>query len=178
MIVKKVRWAALVHGRHIPVLKRRAGENLAEHLHKGVDLVWIRGATEHITGVTVKEGYEGGEFSDGSRRDGHTAAATTKKGFYLGQVATVKDAEMLGVAMGWEKPKKVATDSQAAIGRILRLRLERPRSWIEEIVVAAQSGKEKEIAWVKTHDGIPGNEYAGFKRSRGEALVAYLTSAK
>ena len=122
-----------------------------------------RGGTEYITGVTVKEEYKGGEFSDGSRRDGHTAAATTKKGLYLGEVATVMDAEMLGVAMGWEKSKKVATDSQASIGRIRKLRFECPRSWIEEIVVAAQSGKEKDIAWVKAHDGIPGNDYADYK---------------
>ena len=65
--------------------------------------------------------------------------------------------------MGWEQSKKVVTDSQAAIGRIQGLRFERPRSWIEEIVVAAQSGNEKEIAWVKAHDGIPGNEYADYK---------------
>ena len=79
---------------------------------------------------------------------------------YLGQVATVMDAEMLGVAVGWEQTKKVATDSQATIGRILDLRFDRPRSWIEAIVVAAQKGKAKEIAWVKAHDGIP---WDGFK---------------
>ena len=122
IIVKKVRWAVSVYGRHIPVLRKRAEEILREHLEEGVDLIWMRGGTEHIAGgVTIKQEYEGGEFSDGSRRDGHKAAATTKKGFYLWQVAAVMDAEMLGVAMWWENPKKVSTDSQTAIGRIVSL---------------------------------------------------------
>ena len=98
-------------------------------------------------GVTVKEDYGWGEFSDGSKKGGHTAAATTKKAFYLGEVATVMDA---GIAMGWEQSKKVATDSQGVNGRIRELRFERARSWIEEVVIAVQKGNAKEIAWVKT----------------------------
>ena len=123
MVVKKVRWAGSVYGRHIPVLRRRAEGILREYLDEEVDLAWMTGGTGCITGVTVEKSHNGGEYSDGSRRDRHTAAATTKKGFYLGQVATVMDAEMLGVAMGWEQSKKVATDSQAAIGRIQGLGL-------------------------------------------------------
>ena len=148
-----------------------SGELLKKCLGEGVDLIWMRGEAEYITGVIIKkwgvppgkEKTEAVEISEGSRRDGHTAAGTTKKGFYLGQVATVIDAEMLGVAMGWEQSKRVLTDSQVAIGRAQGLKFERPRSQIEQIVVTAQSGKEKEIAWVKAYDGIPGNEYAGDK---------------
>ena len=174
MVVKKVRWAASVYGRHILILRKRADEILAKLMDEGVDLVWMGGETKHRTGVTVNEECEGGEFSDGSRTDGHTAAATTKKGLYLGQVATVIDAEMLGVAMRWENSKKVATDSQAAIRRILSLRLRHPKSWIEEIVVAMQNGKEKEIAWVKSHDGIPGTEYADLKATETGSIGRLL----
>ena len=50
---------------------------------------------------TVTEDGEDVEYSDGSRRDGVTAAATTKDTWYLGEFATIMDAEMLGVAMAW-----------------------------------------------------------------------------
>ena len=164
MLVKRVRWAASVYGRHIPILRKSVEGILKKHLDQdGLTWRWMKGGKERIGGVTVVEGHERGEFSDGSSRYGHTAAATTTRGFYLGQVATVLDAEMLGVAMGWAQSKQVAPDSQAAIGRILELRFDHPRSWIEEIVVAVQNGKEKEIAWVKAHDGVPGNEYADYK---------------
>ena len=59
---------------------------------------------ERRQGVNIQghdtRGVRRGECSDGSRRDGHTAAATTKEGYYLEQLVTVMDAEMLGVAMG------------------------------------------------------------------------------
>ena len=77
------------------MLRKRAERILKENIDAGVDLVWMSGGTGYITGVTINENYEGGEFSDGSRRYGRTAAATTKEGFYLGQVATVMDREML-----------------------------------------------------------------------------------
>ena len=53
-----------------------------------------------IQKVMVVEDREGAEYSDGSRRDGHTAAATTQGSSYLGTRATVMAAEMLGIAMG------------------------------------------------------------------------------
>ena len=40
----------------------------------------------------------------------------------------------------------------------MELRFDRPRAWIEERVVA---GQDKEIVWVRAHDGIPGNERRG-----------------
>ena len=71
---------------------------------------------DRISGVSVSEDHTGGEYSDGSRRDGHTTAATTRDRRCLGTMATVMDA---GIAMGWSGDDKVATDSQGAIERIL-----------------------------------------------------------
>jgi len=42
---------------------------------------------------------EGGVgFTDGSRRKDHAGAASAKSGIYLGEFATVMDAEALGIA--------------------------------------------------------------------------------
>ena len=57
------------------------------------------------------------------------------------------------------------TDSQAAIGRIQALQHERPRGWIEERVVAASRGG-KNIAWVKGHSGVIGNELADLRAKK------------
>ena len=88
--------------------------------------------------------------------------------------ATVMDAEMLGIAMGWNRANKVATYSQGAIGRIQELRYSRPSTWVEELVVMAQEGGDKEIVWVKGHSGIPENDYADFK-SKEAAAIGSLT---
>ena len=85
-------------------------------------LRWLAGGKGRAARVTVVEESEQAEYWDGSRRDGHTAAATTRDSRYLGTVATVMDAEMPGIAMGWARGKRVTTDSQGAIGRILELR--------------------------------------------------------
>ena len=41
-------------------------------------------------------------YTDGTRMDEGTTAVTITDSGYLGRYATVMDAEMLAVAMGWE----------------------------------------------------------------------------
>ena len=53
-----------------------------------------------------------------SKPGGHTAAAKIEDSMYLGEYATVMDAEMLGIALVWKHHSRVVTDSHGAIGRI------------------------------------------------------------
>ena len=48
-----------------------------------------------IRNITTKEDADGAEYAEGSRRDGHTTAATIRETLNLGMMATVMDAEML-----------------------------------------------------------------------------------
>ena len=63
----------------------------------------------------------------------------------LGKLATVMDAEMVGIAMVWRHHKTVAADSQGAIGRIIELQHTEAKSWIEPEVIKAQDGGPKEV---------------------------------
>lgn len=139
IIVKKIRWVASVYGRNVPMLRGRAGKVEA-------DLIWMKGDPHNrISNLPVTEDIKGAAFFDGSRIDNHTAVAIVSEAVYLGNYATVMDAEMLRVAMAWRHHRKVATDSQAAIGRIMGLRFSQARSWIEEKVIEAQKRETKEI---------------------------------
>ena len=88
------------------------------------------------------------------------------KGEYLGRYATVMDAEMLAVAMGWELGDLVITDSQAAIGRITNMQYEGARGWVEERIAAAAEQGGKKIMWVKGHSGVMGNELADLRAKK------------
>ena len=115
---------------------------------------------------------QGGErrdpkYTDGSRYNGRTAAATMTEFQYLGEYATVMDAEMLAISMGWRLGRTVATDSQAAIARIMELQHSGPKSWIEEEVIKETGAGRKELLWVPGHAGILGNEMADYKAKQG-----------
>ena len=72
--------------------KKAVRENI-----EGMEFKWMK---EENGGIEKVEGTEEAELSDESRREGHTAAATTRDNWYLGSMATVMDAEMIGFAMG------------------------------------------------------------------------------
>ena len=112
-------------------------------------------------------------YSDGSRLEGHTVAATISQSEYLRKFATVMDAEMLGIALAWKHHKTVAADSQGAIERILELQHTQAKSWIEQEVIRAQGEEVKEITWVKGHSGEIGNEIADFK-AKEAAIIGRL----
>ena len=129
---KRVRWAASVYSREEPELRPMAERILKEELGDEVVFRFLAGGGGG--GPALKEGimetgtYEEGVgqtttgFTDGSRMEGHTAAATAENGIWLGALATVMDAEMLGIAGAWEEGYRVvASDSQAAVRRCMNL---------------------------------------------------------
>jgi len=66
------------------------------------------------------------EWTDGSRMEGRAAAATRTRAEYLGMMATVADAEELGVSMAWEDHDVVALDSKGVIQSNLYIKCSRP----------------------------------------------------
>ena len=149
---KRVRWAASVYARFEPELRPRAERILSEELGGEADVIlkWVEGiqgairggreATGEATLLEEKIGY-----TDGSRMEGAAAAATAESAIFLGNLATVMDADVLGIAGAWEEGYTVVkSDSQAAIKRCQNLvsGAQEVRSWIDERVVR-EGGRAK-----------------------------------
>jgi len=162
MLCKRVRWAASVYGRNIPVLREIAEPILKKWVEEDAELQWMRQKTTGHRGVRVTELVEEQveDWTDGSRFDGRAAAATATAAMYLGTMATVADAEELGVSLAWEKQDVVALDSKGMIERIQTLQDSQPRSWIEERLVQQMTERTRTLMWVKGHSGVEGNEKA------------------
>jgi len=160
---KRIRWAASVYARHIPGLKKIAEPILMEILEEDTEMRWMKGVdrSKEIR-VDVRElvEHEVEEWTDGSRMEERAAGATREKGLYLGEWATVADAEEAGVLLAWEEHDVVALDSQGVIQRIANLRFTGPRSWIEEKLLEQMQERPRTLMWVKGHDGVEGNEEA------------------
>ena len=132
---QRIRWAASIYERGVEELKEVAEKILKRYLEEDTVLRWPEGSGERVRQLEVVEPAEiteGGAYTDGSRIGGHTAAATITQAIFLARYATVMDAELLAIAMGWEIGDAAITDSQAAIGRIQNMQLESPKGWIEE----------------------------------------------
>ena len=104
---KKIRWAASVYGRHLPILKDVA-QRILSQTYETRDVQW-RWMTEACPLTERKEVKlqewnpdQTEEYSDGSRVEGAAAGGTTRRAEYLGQYATAMDAEMLGISLALE----------------------------------------------------------------------------
>lgn len=82
-------------------------------------LRWMEGVrAERRVRVMELEIEEVEEWTDGSRVDGRAAAATRTEAQYLGVMATIVDAEALGMPLAWERSGVVALDSKGVVERI------------------------------------------------------------
>ena len=168
---KRVRWAASVYARDKPELRPRTERILREELvgEEDVILRWIEGKGTFSQGgpgsLQESRSWKREGYTDGSRMGGAAAAATAESAIFLGTIAMVMDAEVLGIAGAWEVGYTVVkSDSQAAIKRCRNLisGAQEVRSWVDERVVKAAEGTEVGLTlqWVMGHSGVEGNERA------------------
>jgi len=151
----------------MPELRVTAERILREELGDEVVLTWMtRVKADPDAEVSLLEGdlerVEGGVgYTDGSRMNGVAAEASAEGSVYLGEFATVMDAEMIGIAGAWEEGfRVVASDRQAAISRCLNLAsgVQKGGSWIDEKILRllnkGKGGKGRSLMWVRGHSGV------------------------
>jgi len=155
---------------------REIAEPILSAITEGSELRWMEGVKSEDCQIQIEEPVEEEveEWFDGSMIEGKAAGATRRKGLYLGEWATVADAEKAGVMLAWKENSVVALDSQGVIQRIGNLRYERPRSWIEEELVRQMCEKPRKLMWVRGHQGVQGNEEAD-RRAKREVRLGRKT---
>jgi len=94
------------------------------------------------------------------------------RGMFLGTMATVADAEALGVKLAWEGVDCVALDSQGVLRRTWNLQYEDPQSWIEEALKKQMQERSGVLMWVKGHSGEVRNEEAD-RRAKMEVEMGW-----
>ena len=67
-------------------------------------------------------------------------------------------AEMQAIVMPWRAHDTVATNRQAAIGRIMNMGWSPATPWVEERITESQKGSQKVLVCVEGHSGVIGNE--------------------
>ena len=98
-----------------PIVREVVGED--------AELRWMQGCGLDSGTVEVRDLAAGEveEWTGGSRSEERAAGATRSRGMYLRTMATVADAEELGVMLAWEDADRVALDSQGVVQRIWNL---------------------------------------------------------
>ncbi|KAF8422182.1 hypothetical protein EV426DRAFT_706328 [Tirmania nivea] len=116
-----------------------------------------------------------------SWRDSTTSRPSGHK--YLGDQSTVADAERAGIALALSAHRDnpmvlILSDSQAAISSAINISVNShpARSAIETAIMESLAEREENhydtnIAWVRSHIGIPGNEVADKKAAFSSTLV-------
>ena len=159
-----------MYGRHLPELRGIAEAIIREVIEEDSELRWVNGDIPEGRYVSVEELDEDAveKWLDGSRINGRAAAATRDAEGYLGTMATVADAEELGVSLAWEKCDVVALDIQGVI------------SWIQELMPTPvmdrgetdeTNGGTAEKTDVGTGAPGSGGERGGGRQGEGGSMV-------
>jgi len=102
-----------VYDRHLPELREIGSGTNITGVSRGRPWAAVDEQLPRERAVRIEELAEDRveEWTDGSRVDGRATGAARTEAQYLGSMATVGDAEVLGVGMAWETSDTVALDS-------------------------------------------------------------------